>query len=61
MELSSAMSFYEQTSEYEAKEILAKWRSDTRCEEGLDHNPARKEIAGERPGSEEQDGTQGSF
>lgn len=60
LELSSAMSFYEQTSEYEAKEILAKWRSDTRCEEGLDHNPARKEIAGERPVSEKQDGTQGS-
>jgi uncharacterized phage infection (PIP) family protein YhgE len=60
LELSSAMRFYEQTSETEAKEILAKWRSDTRGEEGLDHNPAPKEIAGERPVSEKQDGTQGS-
>ena len=52
LELSRAMWFYEQTSEYDANETLAKWRSGTHCEEDLDNNPARKELAGERPVSE---------
>jgi predicted nucleic acid-binding Zn-ribbon protein len=47
LELSRAMWIYEQTSECDAKEILAKWRSAMCSEQGIDNNPARKGFAGE--------------
>ncbi len=57
LELSRAMSLYDQTSEYNANETLEIWRSGTRGEDGPEHSTARNRIAGERPGSEEPEGT----